>query len=283
MTHADTAAPRGLHADTRAFRRLHADVTAIDLVLRRRSMIWYAVGMAVYALVVIGLYPTFKDDTGLDDFASSSETMAALFGVSGSLTSPVGWLNANIYGNFLPLVVLLVTVGYGGASLAGQNEDGTLGSIAAMPVSRRSTVLQKFLAMVLLAIPVCVTTFLCALAGRWFELTVGVGALAGTTLGVVLLGVVFGALAMLLGAATGSRGAGVGITAAVAAAMYLLNSLAPVVNWLHPFRFVSPFFYAIGDNQLTDGLSIWWALILVGVAAVLLAGTVVAFDRLDVN
>jgi ABC-2 type transport system permease protein len=266
-----------------SFRGVHSEIAAIDLLLRRKSLIWYAFGMGVYALVVIALYPTFKDDSGLDDFASSSETMAALFGISGSLTSPAGWLNANIYSNFLPLVVLLVTIGYGASCLAGQNEDGTLGLVATEPVSRRSIVVQKFVVMALLAIPVCVVTGLCSLAGRWFELTVGIGALVGTTVGVVLLGVVFGALAMTLGAVTGTRGSAVGITAAVAAATYLLNSLAPVVNWLHPFRFVSPFFYAVGDNQLTDGLPVAWAAILIGIAAVLLVAAVAAFERLDVQ
>ncbi|MGW0173284.1 ABC transporter permease [Rhodococcus sp. NPDC003322] len=258
-------------------------VAGIDLLLRRRSMIWFAVGMGIYALVVIALYPTFKDDTGLDDFASSSETMAALFGISGSLTSPVGWLNANIYGNFLPLVVLLVTIGYGASGLAGQDEDGTLGLVVAAPLARRDIATAKFLAMTLLAIPVCVVTALCVVIGQGFELTVDYGALAGTTMGVILLGVVFGGLAMALGAATGSRGAAVGITSAVAAAAYLLNSLAPVVHWLHPARFASPFFYAIGDNQLEDGLPLAWAGVLLGLAALTLLATLAAFARLDVD
>lgn len=258
-------------------------VAGIDLLLRRRSMIWFAVGMGVYALVVIALYPTFKDDTGLDAFASNSETMAALFGISGSLTSPVGWLNANIYGNFLPLIVLLVTIGYGGACLAGQNEDGTLGPVVAAPLSRRTIAVQKFVAMTLLAVPVCVITALCVVVGRGFELAVDYGPLAGTTVALVLLGMVFGGLAMAVGAATGSRGAAVGITSAVAAAAYLLNSLAPVVHWLHPARFASPFFYAIGDNQLEDGLPLAWAGVLLGLAALMLLATLAAFARLDVD
>lgn len=258
-------------------------VAGIDLLLRRRSVIWFAVGMGIYALVVIVLYPTFKDETGLDTFVANSETMAALFGISGSLTSPVGWLNSNIYSNFLPLIVLLVTVGYGGASLAGQNEEGTLGLLAAAPVSRRVIVFQKFAAMTLLAIPVCVVTALCVAVGQGFELTVDYGALAGTTVALVLLGTVFGGLAMALGAATGSRGAAVGITSAVAAAAYLINSLAPVVHWLHPARFASPFFYAIGDNQLEDGLPLAWAGVLIGLTALTLLATLAAFARLDVD
>lgn len=259
------------------------EVLRLDLLLRRRSMIGFALGMAVYAFAVVALYPAFKNDSGLDAFTANSETVAALFGVSGSLTSPSGWLNANMYSNFLPLIVLLLTVGYGAACLAGQDEDGTLGPVAALPISRRRIATQKFGAMALLAVPVAVLTGLCVLAGRGFELDVGVGPLIGTTVGILLLGIAFGALAMAVGAATGSRGAALGITSAVAAAAYLVNSLAPVVDWLKPWRFLSPFFYAIGDGQLDAGLPPAWAAVLVGMAAVFLGGALVAFERLDVH
>ena len=64
--------------------------------------------------------------------------------------------------------------------------------------------------MSLQAVPVCLVTMLC-----------------------VLLGIDFGALAMLIGAVTGSRGAAVGLASTFAAAAYLISSLAPVVPWLH--------------------------------------------------
>ena len=118
-----------------------ADITRLELRLRRRSAIGYAAGMALYTLVVVALYPSFKNSTSLDSLSGS--TAAALFGVTGQLTSPGGWLNGNIYGNFFPLIMLLLTIGYGAACLAGQNEDGTLALIAALPVRRRAIVLQK--------------------------------------------------------------------------------------------------------------------------------------------
>ena len=43
-----------------------ADVAFLDLRMRRRSLIGYSVGMAVYALVIVALYPTFKNDTSLE-------------------------------------------------------------------------------------------------------------------------------------------------------------------------------------------------------------------------
>ena len=120
-----------------------ADVALLDLHMRRRSLIGYAAGMVVYAFVIVVLYPAFENDTSLNEFTKDSSTIAALFGVTGSLTSPSGWLNANLYSNFVPLVVLLLTIGYGASCIAGQSEDGTLGLIATLPVSRRRIALAE--------------------------------------------------------------------------------------------------------------------------------------------
>lgn len=260
-----------------------AAVTSLDLRLRRRAMYGYTLGMAAYALVIVALYPSFKNDTSLNKLTENGSTLAALLGAVGPLTTPPGWLNANLYANIVPLIVLLLTIGYGASCLAGQDEDGTLGLITTLPISRRRIALAKAAAMVALTVPVSLATLLCVLAGRGFELTVGTRGLAGVTLGVLLLGVDFGAIAMLVGAATGSRGTALGITSALAAAAYLVSSLAPVVGWLHPARFASPFFYAVGDGQVSHGLSPAWAGVLVAIAVAAVSACLVVFERLDVH
>ena len=63
--------------------------------------------MALYALVVVALYPAFKNSTSLDTLVKNDATAAALFGITGKISSSGGWLNANIYANFFPLVMLL--------------------------------------------------------------------------------------------------------------------------------------------------------------------------------
>ncbi|MFE3290070.1 ABC transporter permease subunit [Rhodococcus sp. NPDC059234] len=259
------------------------DLTALDLRLRRRSIFFYALGMALYALIIVVLYPSFKNDTGLDELFSSNSTFGALFGIAGSLTSPSGWLNANLYANFLPLIVLMVTIGYGASCIAGQDEDGTLALIATLPVSRRWIALQKAAAMVALSLPVPIVTGLCVVVGRGFGLDVDLWNLVGTTVGVVLLGLAFGLLAMVVAAAGASRGAAIGVASAVAAASYLVSSLAPAINWLHSAKYASLFYYAVGDNQLDEGLS-WLALaVLLATTVVLLVATVIAFDSRDIR
>jgi ABC-2 type transport system permease protein len=51
---------------------VRTDVARLDLLLRRRITIGYAAGMALYTLVVIALYPSFKNTTSLDTLANST-------------------------------------------------------------------------------------------------------------------------------------------------------------------------------------------------------------------
>jgi ABC-2 type transport system permease protein len=259
------------------------EVTALDLRLRRRSLYGYALGLGAYVLVIVALYPSFKNDTSLDQLTANGSAVAALFGATGPLTTPTGWLGANVYANFGPLIVLVLGIGYGAGCLAGQDEDGTLGLVVTLPLSRARIVLQKVAALILLALTAGLATLLAALVGRAFDLDVAPSGLIGVTVGMVLLGVDFGLVAMVIGAVTGSRGTALGTTSALAAASYLVASLAPVVHWLHPARYASLFFYAVSDQQLQHGLRPGWAAVLLAVAVLLVGGCVAAFDRLDVH
>ena len=66
----------------------------------------------------------------------------------------------------------------------------------------------------------------------------------------------YGALALLAGAATGSRTVAIGVPAALFAAAYLIVGLAGLVSWLEPFRVVSPLYHATGTHPLDHGLPI---------------------------
>ncbi len=51
---------------------MRTEIARLDLSLRRRSVIGYSLGMAVYMLVVVALYPAFKDSTSLDKFVQTT-------------------------------------------------------------------------------------------------------------------------------------------------------------------------------------------------------------------
>lgn len=239
--------------------------------------------MAFYTLVIVVLYPQFQNSTGLESIVKKAPTLSALFGVIGSFTSPAGWLNANIYENFFPLLMLLLTIGYGASAIAGQDEGGLLALVASLPVRRSVLLMQKVLAMAAQAFLLSLAVAVVVVAGRPFHLHLPIGNIAGVSLGVLLLGLDFGLLAMAIGAATGRRGTAIGVGASVATASYLIGSLAPVVRWVHPARFVSLFYWSVGNDQLSGGTSLWDILVLVVVGAVGLAVSIRLFERQDLH
>ncbi len=259
---------------------MNTSVVRLDLALRRKSLLAYSLGMAAYTVIIVALYPAFKNSTALDNLMSKSAGLAALFGISGSLTSPTGWVNANIYANFFPLILLLLTIGYG-AGLAGQEHDGHLELILTLPISRRQVMIQKMIALVVQAAVLSVAVYVCILIGRGFDLAVPPLRLATATLGVMLLGTDFGFLALAIGAATGHRGAALGVSAAAASIAYLISSMAPVVSWLKPARYISIFYWGVGNGQLERGLSFVSVLVLVGVGVVTGLVALAAFQRHD--
>jgi ABC-2 type transport system permease protein len=219
--------------------------------------------MALYTLVVVLLYPSFRHQTSLNSLSRS--TAAALFGITGKLTSPGGWLNANIYGNFFPLIMLLLTVGYGAAAVAGQDEDGALTLVTALPVRRRAIVLQKAGAMTVQALLLAAGVAVCVLIGRGFQLSISPPDTIAVSAALVLMGVDFGLITMAAGAATGWRGTALGAGAGLAAFSYLVSSLAPSISGIRPARYLSLLFWsattrsAAGSAQPTSP-SCWpWA------------------------
>jgi ABC-2 type transport system permease protein len=262
---------------------MRSDIVRLDLRLRRRSIGAYTLGLATYALLIVALYPAFRNDASLDALTKDSSTLSALFGASGSLTTPDGWMNANLYANFVPLFVLLMTIGYGASAIAGQDEDGTLSPVATLPISRTNLLLQKVLSLTVLSLPIPAVTLASALVGRDFQVLLGLGDLVGTTVGVVLLGLDFGLLALAVGARTGSRGAALGVSATLAAASYVIGSLAVAVHWMHPLRYASLFYWSVGNQQLTDGLRAPSLLVLLGVGVALGVLALAGFRRADLH
>lgn len=259
------------------------EIARLDLVLRWRSVIGYSVGMAVYTLVVVALYPAFKSSASLDKLIQNDSTVSALFGISGPISTSSGWLNGNIYANFLPLLMLLLTIGYGAASLAGQDEEGTLCLVAVLPTRRAAIVLQKAAAMTLQAAVLAFVVAVCVLIGRSFDLTVTMGNVASISATTLLLGLDFGLATMAIGARTGSRSTALGAGTTLAAASFLLGSLAPVVSWLHPARYASLFYWSIANNQISHGASFQDYAVLFTVGLCVLYAAVIAFHRLDLR
>ena len=262
---------------------MRTDIARLDLYNRRRSTIGYALGIALYVLVIVVLYPSFKHSTELNKLTQGNSAVAALFGATGTLTSPAGWVNVNAYANFLPLIILMLTIGYGAGAIAGQDEDRTLGLLVVLPVARDRILAQKITTMAAQAAILTVVAAACVYIGRAFDLTLDPWHVATATLAMLLLGIDLGLIALALGAATASRSTAIGIATTIASISYLASSLSPAVSWIRPLRFASLFYWAVGDQQLAHGAGLGSLAVLMIVAVAAVVAAVLAFRRFDVR
>lgn len=150
----------------------------------------------------------------------------------------------------------------------------------AHPIRRRSVLVQNAAVVAVEAVLIgAVVIAGLAIADPIVDLELSYANLLGTVVGVVLLGILFGWLALVVGAATGSRAIGLGATSAVAALAYPGSTLPELVDGLRPVRWFSPVHYATSGSPLALGFTWWHAVVLAALAVVVLAVGVVLFDR----
>jgi beta-exotoxin I transport system permease protein len=88
--------------------------------------------------------------------------------------------------------------------------------------------------MALQALLLTAAVTVCVFIGRGFQLTVGPGNTVATAAALTLMGLDFGLVTMAVGAATSRRGTALGIGTGLAAASYLLSSLATTISAIRP-------------------------------------------------
>jgi ABC-2 type transport system permease protein len=253
---------------------------------RRRSLIWWTLGIVGLIGLTVAFYPSVKDSTGLSDYAKDlPEGLRGLFvGGEIDITSGPGYLNSQVFAMAAPLILLIFAIGAGAAAVAGEEERGTLDLLLAHPLRSSSFVLQRFVATAVMVIILSAILFATvALASALVDLEIGIDDLLAACGSNALLAILFGAVALTSGAVLPGRGQAIGIATALAVAAWMLDGLGRAIDWLDPFRPLSPFYQAIATDPLRDGVP-WgsWAL-LAGLICALAAIAVLGLNRRDLH
>jgi ABC-2 type transport system permease protein len=251
----------------------------------RRSLMWWGLGLVLLTVVTQLFYPSLSSVTEFNDLLAEQDSLIRAFvGDVPDLTSPEGYLNSQVFFLMFPLLFLGFAIAQGSGAIAGEEENGTLDMLMSNPIERWRVVIEKFGALVVTVLAIAAVTWL-GLAGGAAAVAMDISyvKMAEATLAAALLGIAFGALALALGSATGRKAMSIGIAAGVGVAGYFINALAPVVEVLEPFRWVSPFHYYSTADPLTNGLHLGHAGVLVALTTVLLAVAIVTFDRRDLG
>lgn len=235
--------------------------------------------------VLMGPLYALMDTTLLEYADQLPEELWAFVGSSGSgMSTPEGFYEVETFGLMVPIAVMVATIVVGSRGLAGEEANRTMGLLLANPIRRRTVVLEKTYAMVALAVAVGFATW----AGVWAgSLLGGLGIspsnIAAATLLGTMVGLVFGALSLVLSAATGHVRIAVFGTVGIALVAFLINSIAILNNTVASLAALTPFDYYLKNEPLSNGMD-WGNLVVLVIAfVVLVAAAVAAFDRRDLR
>ncbi|HJR99062.1 MAG TPA: ABC transporter permease subunit [Actinomycetota bacterium] len=251
----------------------------------RRALVGWGIGVAGAVALYAAFYPSIKESAAdLQSYIDAlPEAIRNIVG-AGGYTTPVGYLEGEFFNTIGPLIMALFAIGAGARSIAGEEEAGTLDLLLSTPVRRRQVLATKALATVGGAVVLAgVAAATIALVGPPFGLSVPVIDVLAACLMLALLGLSFGGVAFAIGAATGRRTLANAVAGGLAVLTFIVNAVAPTVEWLSPLRPFTPFRWYQDPEVLIGGLHAANILVLGGIAGVSYVVAAFAFDRRDLT
>jgi ABC-2 type transport system permease protein len=232
-------------------------------------------------LLTFAAWPALSRDTqalqGLVD--SMPKEVLAMFGVTdpGALATPQGFVSSRTYGSVGPIVVIVFAITAMTAFVAREESSGQLDLLLSNPLRRGAVIPGKTAGVTSLLSVIVVFLIVVAFAGNaiW-NLGFDPVAMITANVGLGLLGLCFWGIAVAMWSLLGSSGPAVGITSAIAIASFFMNGLGAIVNGLAFMRYLSPFYWYLGDTvPLAKGFTLGY----VALGATAILGSVVAAQR----
>ncbi len=256
-----------------------------ELRFRRGGILGWAIGLCLFPIVYVGLFPTFADQlTSFQDILD-----LAVYKALGFSMGTFEEYMASTVTNMVPLILAIYAVVNGTGTLAGEEDDGRLELIAALPIPRWQIVAVKALAL-----GIALFTILAAVSASAALTLMAISADVDTVVApmdvfVSLLAswplvAVFGMISLLLGAFSPNRRIASALAMVVVVVSYLGNNLAGMITSLEPFqKFMVFYYYDATAKGLVEGQSLGDLGVLLAVLVVAFLLAVVCFQRRDLT
>ncbi|WP_338751348.1 ABC transporter permease [Janibacter alittae] len=245
--------------------------------------------VAVIALVMVAmgaltgaLWPSLKD--AFADLPTDLSDGLGTILAGSDLTTPVGWMNAEMVSLVLPAGLIAVAVLSAAKDIAGEEQTKTLGVLMSAPVSRTSFLLAKSAAMIINVLLATIGAAAGILLGNSIgDLGVDTAGVWGASVHGAMLAIAIGAIAVLVSALTGEPRLSSSVAAGLAGLAFALNAFLPLSDGLADYAQASPWYYFADSNPLANGADYVHLAVLGITSLVLLALALVAYTRRDLR
>jgi ABC-2 type transport system permease protein len=234
---------------------------------RRNYIIGWSIAMAVLMILLLSIYPSIHDQAGkLNSVLNSLPAAVRNLKTGGSavdISTPIGYLNSQVYYATLPLFFIVMSIGLGGSLLARDEENHTLELLLARPVSRgRILGAKAFAGIVCVELVALVSMAVILIMAPLVNMHISAAHLCLTTLYSFLFSLSFGAIAYALTAVgTGTHRIAVAVATLLSFGSYIMATLGNLSHYLQtpakffPYHYYSPDQLLLG--RVTLGLNIY--------------------------
>lgn len=227
---------------------------------RRWFIFWWAVGVAAYMMLVVFVYPSFRDQAASLNHSLNQlpQAVKSLIADTGNYLSPVGYMSSNAYYLMLPIIFSVLSIGLGSSLIAHEEQDHTLELVLSRPVSRGKVLIGRAITGICIMLSVMLATAAVTILSAWaIGLHIPLVRLLLATAMAARMALVFGALAFMLSAfGKAARAASIGIATLALISGYLFASLSGTVHWLSWPAKLLPYHY-YHPSEILNGNSNW--------------------------
>ena len=256
---------------------------------RRSAVVGWGIGMAIYVVYVMILYPSVGEQYGtLLENLNVDNPLFQMFGDLGAMTTFRGFFNLYIM-DYVPLILAIYAIVNGTGALAGEEEAGTLELLLSLPLRRWQIVLMKAVAMmVAVLLVVLITAVTAAFTFVAMASEIGTTEVAAGDLFVALLYswplvMVYMMLALFLSGFLPTRRMASMAVTVILIVSFFGNNLAGLSDTLGTVQPLFPFYYYAGADILGGQIEARALLTLFGTIGVFLVLAIVSFQRRDVT
>jgi ABC-2 type transport system permease protein len=250
-----------------------------------RGYLGWNVGLISLVSILLSVYPTVRSSAGaMSSFlANYPEAMLKIFRISDYASGP-GYLSSELLSFMGPLIFIAIGISWGASASAQEEENRTADLLLTLPISRSKILLTKIAAAAFAQVVLGFVLYLSLVVGaRLVHLSIGSAKLVAASVACSLLGIMFNAVATILGSAWGKKSIALGGAIALALAGFLLYSMAPLVGTFDRVKTFNPFQWTLGSEPLTRGFNSGGITVTVLIVIGIYAGSLSLFRQRDIS
>lgn len=271
-TRPQTPTPSTAPSQLSVFRTIWARAVA-DKATLVGVLTFYAVAFgAVVGALWIALEDVFADLTLPDAF----DTILG----DAPITTPAGWVNAEMLSMVGPGFLIATALISASAATAGEEQRRTLGLVLSTGTTRTTFLAAKTAAVLTHVVIVAAGIFGGLVLGNLIgDMGLETGAMLTSVVWMVLIALVYGAMALTVGILTGNTRTTMAVTAGVAAVSLVLALFLPMAQSLADWGKINLWYPYSGNLAIVDGFDWGLAAIMIGITVLVSAAGFVGFRR----